>query len=54
MTTNEINHLARIYNTLLMVKTQGEDTIIMGKCLESLQSFLTSASVEEENKNKEE
>jgi hypothetical protein len=51
MTITEKNHLSRIYNTLLMVKTQGEDTIVMGKCLESLYSFLTNASEKEEEQN---
>ena len=35
MTINELNYLTRIYNTFLLVKTQGEDTIVMGKCVES-------------------
>ena len=51
MTILEKNQLSRIYNTFLMVKTQGEDTIIMGKCLESLYSFLTNASEKEEEQN---
>lgn len=50
MTMLELNQLSRIYNTLLLVKTSGEDTINMGRCLESFQSFLMHASVEEENK----
>lgn len=57
MTINDLNYLSRIYNTLLTVKTSGEDTIIMGRSLESFKSFLMNASVEEEEKevkNKEE
>ena len=32
--------LVRIYNTLRLVKTSGEDTVLMGKCLESFQNLL--------------
>ena len=57
MTINDLNYLSRIYNTLLSVKTSGEDTIVMGRSLESFKNFLMNASVEEEEKevkNKEE
>lgn len=57
MTINNLNYLSRIYNTLLTIKTSGEDTIIMGRSLESFKNFLMNASVEEEEKevkNKEE
>ena len=56
MNINELNYLSKIYNTFLMVKTSGEDTITMGKCLESFKNFLINASVEEDNviENKEE
>lgn len=48
MTINDLNYLSKIYNTLIMVKTSGEDTVIMGKCLESFQDFLINASKKEE------
>lgn len=32
--------LVKIYNTLLLVSTKGEDTIIMGQCLTSLNDLL--------------
>lgn len=57
MTMNDLNYLSRLYNTFLTIKTSGEDTIVMGKCLEGFKSFLMNASVEEEEKevkNKEE
>jgi hypothetical protein len=56
MTINDLNYLSRIYNTLLAIKTSGEDTILMGRSLESFKNFLMNASVEEEEKveNKEE
>ena len=57
MTMNDLNYLSRLYNTFLTIKTSGEDTVVMGKCLEGFKSFLMNASVEEEEKevkNKEE
>lgn len=56
MTINEVNYLSKLYNTFLMVNTSGEDTIIMGKCLENFKNFLMNASIEEGKKveNKEE
>lgn len=33
--------LVKIYNTLLLVSTKGEDTIIMGQCLTALKDILT-------------
>lgn len=51
MNMNEANQLARIYNTLLLVNTQGKDTILMGKCLESFQKFLEQINIEEDNNN---
>ena len=43
--------LTQIYNTLTLVHTNGEDTIIMGDCLKSFYSFLMS---HKENQLKEE
>ena len=57
MNMEQAQQLTRIYNTFLLVKTSGEDTIVMGKCLEGFKGFLMNASVEEEEKevkNKEE
>lgn len=57
MTTNELIQLSHIYNGFLAIKTSGQDTINMGKCLESFQAFLMEASKQEEEKqvdNKEE
>lgn len=51
MDMNEANQLARIYNTLLLVKTSGEDTINMGKCLETFRIFLTQTPIIDETAN---
>ncbi len=49
MNMNEANKLSRIYNTLLMVRTSGEDTMTMGKCLEAFKNFLQTAEITEDN-----
>ena len=51
MNMNEANQLARIYNTLLLVKTSGEDTVNMGKCLETFRIFLTQTPIIDEITN---
>lgn len=51
MDMNEANQLARIYNTLLLVKTSGEDTVNMGKCLETFRIFLTQTPIIDETAN---
>ena len=41
MEKNIIEQLVKIYNTLLLVSTKGEDTIIMGQCLGAFHQILT-------------
>jgi hypothetical protein len=36
MNYNDLEFLTRLYNTLLLINTKGEDTIMMGECLKSL------------------
>lgn len=40
MTYEKIETLSRLYNTLLLINTKGEDTIYMSDCLKSLFSFI--------------
>lgn len=40
MEKNILEQLVKIYNTLLVVSTKGEDTIIMGQCLNAFQKIL--------------
>lgn len=57
MTYNDLELLTRIYNTLLLVNTKGEDTMIMGECLRALQNFVLTKKQEftdETNKKEEE
>lgn len=45
MNMDNAQQLTRIYNTLLMVKTSGEDTIVMGKCLEAFKTFMAQIEI---------
>lgn len=57
MNYNDLELLTRIYNTLLLVNTKGEDTILMGECLKTLQNFVLTKKQEitnEQNSKKEE
>ena len=48
MTYEKLEILSRIYNTLLLVNTKGEDTLTMADCLKALRNFiLTNQSKEE-------
>ncbi len=40
MTQELLEQLVKTYNTLLLVSTKGEDTIIMGQCLTSMRNIL--------------
>ena len=44
----QFNQLKRIYNTLGMVYTNGENTKIMGKCLEAFQDLIIELENKEE------
>ena len=46
MNYNDLELLTRIYNTLLLVNTRGEDTMIMGECLKTLQNFILAKKQE--------
>jgi hypothetical protein len=41
MTQEIMEQLMKIYNTLLLVSTKGEDTVIMGQCLAAMRQVLT-------------
>ena len=42
MNYEKLEILSRIYNTLLLVNTKGEDTLIMADCLNALRSFMNN------------
>lgn len=38
---NYFEQMVKIYNTLTLVSTRGEDTVIMGQCLAAFKDILT-------------
>ena len=46
MKQEQLEMLARIYNTLMTVDTRGENTLIMADCLKALQQVIISGSEE--------
>ena len=42
----DLTQLQRIYNTMLMISTRGEDTLLMADCLRALQKFAQDAQKE--------
>ena len=46
MTYEKLETLSRIYNTLLLINTKGEDTMVMGDCLRALKSFILNEQKE--------
>ncbi len=52
ITKEQLEQLARIYNTLLNVGTRGEDTLIMADCLRALEQVIkqiNTATTEKDN-----
>ena len=48
MKKQDISYLAQLYNTLSLVTTSGENTIIMGDCLKSLKNYIQVSQKEME------
>ena len=42
MNYEKLEQLFRIYNTLLLINTKGEDTMVMGDCLKAMKSFISN------------
>ena len=42
MTYEKLETLSRIYNTLLLINTKGEDTIVMADCLNAMRTFVVN------------
>lgn len=53
MKEQDINFLKVLYNTLSLVSTKGEDTILMGECLKQLRDFINRLVDLQEEKNSE-
>ena len=46
MTKEQITILSQIYNTLLLVETKGENTLIIAECIKALQLVINEAAKE--------
>lgn len=53
MNERDINFLKVLYNTLSLITTKGEDTILMGECLKQLRDFTNRLVNLQEEKNNE-
>ena len=41
ITREQVEQLTRIYNTMLEIRTKGEDTLVMSDCLRALEQVIT-------------
>ena len=46
MSYEKLETLSRIYNTLLLINTKGEDTLVMADCLNAMKSFILNEQKE--------
>ena len=46
MSYEKLETLSRIYNTLLLINTKGEDTLVMADCLKAMKSFILNEQKE--------
>ena len=44
ITREQLDQLTRIYNTMLEIRTKGEDTLVMADCLRALEQTLVAIS----------
>lgn len=42
ITREQLEQLARIYNTMMNISTKGEDTFVMADCLRALEQVVTA------------
>ncbi len=45
MTQEQFTQLERIYNTLKMISTKGEDTLVMADCLRAIQELAQTIQI---------
>lgn len=46
MSESQVKNLTKLYNTLLLITTRGEDTLIMAECLKALQKTIEEGALE--------
>ena len=54
MSYEKLETLSRIYNTLLLINTKGEDTLVMADCLNAMRTFIIEEQKQIENMNQNE
>lgn len=52
ITREQLEQLARIYNTLMNISTKGEDTFIMADCLRAMEKVVTDIDKAASESNK--
>lgn len=46
MSEKHVQDLSKLFNTLLLISTKGEDTMIMAECLKALQTIVEEGAKE--------
>ena len=46
MSEKQVTQLTQLYNTLLLISTRGEDTMIMAECIKALQQIIQEGAKE--------
>ena len=46
MSEKQVTNLTQLYNTLLLISTRGEDTMIMAECIKALQQIIQEGAKE--------
>ena len=49
ITREQVEQLSRIYNTMLEIRTKGEDTMIMSDCLRALEQVIQQVVKDNQN-----
>ena len=51
ITKEQVEQLTRIYNTMLEIRTKGEDTLVMADCLRALEQVVTQVIKANDSQN---
>ena len=51
ITKEQVEQLTRIYNTMLEIRTKGEDTLVMADCLRALEQVVTQVIKTNDSQN---
>lgn len=51
ITKEQVEQLTRIYNTMLEIRTKGEDTLVMADCLRALEQVVTQVIKNNDSQN---